>query len=61
MEVQEHLADAAVRLSELVTDPAEARTLRARALRVLDPLVQRDALGVEFRGLLQRARRAGVR
>jgi hypothetical protein len=60
-DLAERLAYAAARLSELVTDPAEARILRGRALRVLDPLVRRDALGVEFRRLREWARTAWSR
>jgi hypothetical protein len=55
------MAYAAGRLSELAADPAEARTLRTRALRVLAPLVQRDAFGIEFRRLGEWARRSGIR
>jgi hypothetical protein len=43
-----------------VRDPDDARALRARARQILDPLVQRRALGIEFRSLPRRARQPGV-
>ncbi|HEY0477567.1 MAG TPA: hypothetical protein VGD37_08580 [Kofleriaceae bacterium] len=63
VELQERLAFAAVRLAELVPDPdpAPARALGTRALRIVDPLAQHATLELEFRGLPGRARRAAAR
>lgn len=58
-ELRGQLALAAVQLAENTVDPAQARSLRAQALQALEPLQQRGALGLAFRGLPERARRAG--
>lgn len=60
-ELQGQLAFAAVQLAETTSDPTEARSLREQALQLLEPLQQRGALGLPFRGLPERARQGQAR